>query len=34
MYLVASGHVFVDFDLVCLCEHWKGRQKRLCDAQL
>ena len=30
MYLVASGHIFVDLlDLVCLCEHWKGKQKPL-----
>ena len=30
MYLVASGHIFVDLlDLVRLCEHWKGKQKPL-----
>ena len=35
MYLMASGHVFVDIlDLFRLCEHWKGKQKPLWDAQL
>ena len=35
MCLMASGHVFVDIlDLFRLCEHWKGKQKPLWDAQL
>ena len=35
MHLMASGHVFVYIlDLFRLCEHWKGKQKPLWDAQL